>query len=155
MASISFFFRIDLQSKVPIVQLIDFGTAIDMRLFFENTTFKKVVYTDGFTCIEMLEGKPWTYQTDLFGLAASAHVMLFGKYMEVEKDILKWNIKSRMPRYIKKTLWENFFTTLLNIRNCNEMPNLQSLRAQFLEEIYNNEKYTRDKILEFNKILNR
>ena len=151
----SFYCSIDLKNNEPFIQLIDFGVAIDMKLFAPNTTFKKVVKTEGFICTEMLDQKPWTYQTDLFGIAGCAHVMLFGKYMEVEKDYLRWNIKAKMPRYFKKSLWENFFSTLLNVQSCNEMPNLQTLRSQFLEEIYNNEKFTNAKIAEFNHILQK
>jgi checkpoint serine/threonine-protein kinase len=124
-----------------------------MKLFKPDTTFKQVSKTDGFTCTEMLEKKPWTFQTDLFGVAGSTHVMLFGKYMEVEKKILGWNIKTRLPRYFNRSVWENFFNTLLNIRDCREMPNLQALRYSLDETIAAKEKYVREKVVEFNSCL--
>uniref|UniRef100_A0A182QID7 Mitotic checkpoint serine/threonine-protein kinase BUB1 n=1 Tax=Anopheles farauti TaxID=69004 RepID=A0A182QID7_9DIPT len=144
---------IQLNSKEPCIQLIDFGVSIDMKLFPEDTKFKKVITTDGFMCIEMLENKHWTYQPDLYGVAATSHVMLFGKYMQVQKNIVNYGIKTPMPRYFKKGVWENYFTTLLNIRDCEHLPNLQQLRTAFLEEITLHEKYIQSKIYEFNQLL--
>ncbi|XP_058168912.1 uncharacterized protein LOC131284074 [Anopheles ziemanni] len=145
---------IDLNAKQPCVQLIDFGESIDMQLFEKDVKFKRVITTDGFTCVEMREGRPWTYQPDLFGVAATSHVMLFGKYMQVQKNIVSWGIKTTMPRYFKKTVWENYFTTLLNIRDCDHLPNLQNLRTAFLQEIALHEKYIRSKVADFNQALN-
>jgi checkpoint serine/threonine-protein kinase len=136
--------------KVPSIQLIDFGSAVDMDWYDKDEKFTYVVTTENFTCCEMLEGKPWTYQSDLFGIAGTVHVMLFGRYMEVVKNLLTWNIKTRLPRYFNKPLWEQFFNTLLNIPNCDMMPNLQQLKDQFEEEIHYKEKYVCDKIAEFN-----
>ncbi|XP_021708404.1 uncharacterized protein LOC5575051 [Aedes aegypti] len=144
---------VDLDSAIPCVQLIDFGVSIDLKLFPKDTTFRKVVTTECFTCIEMLERRPWTYQPDLYGVAGTTHVMLFGTYMEVQKDIVNWNIKARMPRYFRKTVWDNYFSSMLNIRDCNEMPNLQALRGRLLAEIEENRKYIRDKVSEFNQAI--
>ena len=58
------------------VKLIDFGRCIDMTLFREGTDFMAKVKTEGFQCKEMVEGKPWTYQIDLFGVMATIHVLL-------------------------------------------------------------------------------
>lgn len=149
-----FFLRIEFGTVVPAIQLIDFGCAIDMDWYHSNDKFTRVVETVNFTCCEMMEGKPWTYQTDLFGLAGTSHVMLFGKYMEVEKRLLSWSIKSKFPRYFNKTLWGHFFNVLLNVPSCDAMPNLQDLKDQFQEEIHFKEKYIVDKISEFNTVLN-
>lgn len=139
--------------KTPALQLIDFGSAIDMDWYQNKETFTKLVNTENFVCCEMLEKKPWTYQTDLFGIAGTSHVMLFGKYMEVDKKLLTWNIKARFARYFNKTLWESYFSALLNVPDCFTMPNLQALKDQFEEFIQSREKFVCDKIHEFNKIL--
>ncbi|XP_049288902.1 uncharacterized protein LOC125766875 [Anopheles funestus] len=144
---------IELGSKTPCIQLIDFGVSIDMKRFPEDVQFKKIIKTENFTCIEMLENKPWTYQPDLYGVAATSHVMLFGKYMQVHKNFASWGIKTSMPRYFKKVVWENYFTTMLNIRDCDHLPNLQKLRTSFLEEITLHEKYIKTKVSEFNHVL--
>lgn len=139
--------------KVPALQLIDFGSAIDMESFDKDDEFTYVIKTDNFTCCEMLEKKPWTYQTDLFGLCGTVHVILFGKYMEVEKKLNNWQIKTRFPRYFQKYLWDIFFNTLLNVPDCKSMPNLQNIKQQLDEEIAFRQKYIFDKVKEFNNAL--
>lgn len=142
--------RLEFGNKVPALQLIDFGCAIDLDWYGEDDAFTYVVETENFTCCEMLESKPWKFQTDLFGIAGTIFVMLFGKYMEVEKRLNEWKITTRFPRYFNKILWEQFFDTLLNVPSCTAMPNLQELRSTIEEEIYSREKFVRDKINEFN-----
>lgn len=139
--------------KVPALQLIDFGSAIDMDSFDKDDEFTQVVKTENFTCCEMLENKPWTYQTDLFGVCGTVHVILFGKYMEVEKKMGNWQIKTRFPRYFQKDIWDIFFNTLLNVPDCKTMPNLQNLKQQLDEEIEYRQKYILDKVTEFNNAL--
>lgn len=46
----------------------------------------------------MQEGRPWSYQTDLFCVAGTIHVMLFGEYMQVNKKFGVWEIKQKFPR---------------------------------------------------------
>ncbi|CRK98523.1 CLUMA_CG011876, isoform A [Clunio marinus] len=146
--------KIEFGTKVPFIQLIDFGSAIDMDWYKDDVTFNYVVKTENFTCCEMLDNKPWTYQTDLFGIAGTAHVMLFGKYMEVEKKGIMWSIKSKFPRYfVSKFLWEQLFGMLLNVSSCKSMPNLQELKDQFEAEIHSKEKFVSNKVCEFNSIL--
>lgn len=46
----------------------------------------------------MLEGREWSYQTDLFCVAGTIHVMLFGEYMQLNKNGKTWEIKNKLPR---------------------------------------------------------
>lgn len=98
------------------LKLIDFGRSIDMQLLPEGSTFTEVVTTEGFTCCEMREGKPWTYETDYYGVAAIAYCFLFGSYMDVKKNSNgKWELKQgTMKRYWRRDMWQSFFSTLLN-----------------------------------------
>ncbi|XP_045518806.1 mitotic checkpoint serine/threonine-protein kinase BUB1 beta-like isoform X1 [Pieris brassicae] len=123
--------------RTPSLQLIDFGCAIDMSLFPEETTFREVIATEGFTCTEMREGKPWTYQTDLYCLAGTIHVILMGSYMKVANRLGQWNIDKKLPRYMKVSLWDKIFTTLLNVPDCNNLPDLMDLKENILNEIDN------------------
>lgn len=151
---INFSHRIELGSHVvPALQLIDFGNAIDLDVYSKNDQFTYVVKTENFTCCEMRENKPWTYQADLFGLAGTAHVMLFGKYMEVEKKLGRWDITSRYPRYFCKDTWMIFFKTLLNIPDSSSLPNLQELKGMLLGVISDRGNSVADKVAEFNNML--
>lgn len=116
--------------RTPSLQLIDLGCAIDMSLFPEGTTFKELIATEGFTCTEMREGKPWTYQTDLYCLAGTIHVILMGSYMKVANRLGQWNIDKKLPRYMKVSLWDKIFTTLLNVPDCKNLPDLMDLKNE-------------------------
>ncbi|CAH2105562.1 unnamed protein product [Euphydryas editha] len=116
--------------RTPSLQLIDLGCAIDMSLFPEGTTFRELIATEGFTCTEMREGKPWTYQTDLYCLAGTIHVILMGSYMKVANRLGQWNIDKKLPRYMKNGLWDKIFTTLLNVPDCNNIPDLLDLKNE-------------------------
>ncbi|XP_055545752.1 putative RNA exonuclease pqe-1 [Wyeomyia smithii] len=124
------------ESDIPTLRLIDFGCAIDMNFFEKNRQFKKVIQTDGFTCIEMQEGRPWSFQTDLFCVAGTIHVMLFGEYMQLTKKF-DWEIKQKLPRYLKKHVWSEVFQKLLNIKDINHMPKLSALKELIDGEAFN------------------
>ncbi|XP_044268700.1 mitotic checkpoint serine/threonine-protein kinase BUB1 beta-like isoform X2 [Tribolium madens] len=97
-----------------VLQLIDFGCSIDMSLFPPNASFTRKVTTENFICCEMLDDRPWNYHTDLFCIAATAHVLLFDKYIQMRKNDGHWSISNRLPRYARLDLWNMFFSTLLN-----------------------------------------
>uniref|UniRef100_A0A1A9WJR9 BUB1 N-terminal domain-containing protein n=1 Tax=Glossina brevipalpis TaxID=37001 RepID=A0A1A9WJR9_9MUSC len=136
------------------LQLIDFGVSIDMKLFKASQTFSYVHTDVAFNCVEMRERQPWTYQLDLYGLAGVIHALLFGKYMDIEKNSNGvWMHKTHMPRYLNKTLWDTIFKTLLNVRCYNSMPNLHELRALLKKEIESQENHVSKMINEFNRAL--
>lgn len=99
------------------LQLIDFGCSIDMSLFPPGTTFTCSITTENFICCEIRDGRPWSYHTDLFCVAATAHVLLFDKYIVMNKKNGMWSITNRLPRYARIDLWNMFFSTLLNQQN--------------------------------------
>jgi checkpoint serine/threonine-protein kinase len=139
--------------KVPALKLTDFGSAIDMECFEKGTEFSSVVATENFICCEMRDKRNWTFQTDLFGVCGTVFVIVFGKYMEVEKKLGRWQITTKYPRYFQKCIWERFFNELLNIYDCNCMPNLQMLKQEFDVEVLEREKYINEKICIFNQAL--
>ncbi|XP_073828095.1 bub1-related kinase [Musca autumnalis] len=148
--------KIQYPSKQRSLQLIDFGVSIDMKRFKKGQTFSFIHNDNSFKCIEMREQRPWTYQLDLFGLAGVLHVLLFGKYMDVEKKTNGiWMHKTHVPRYFNRNLWDAIFKALLNIRDCNSMPNLQNLRAMLKEEIEEKEKYVVKMVNDFNRALDQ
>ncbi|XP_010165139.1 mitotic checkpoint serine/threonine-protein kinase BUB1, partial [Antrostomus carolinensis] len=110
--------------------LIDLGQSIDMKLFPEGTAFTAKCETSGFQCIEMLTQKPWNYQTDYFGIAATVYCMLFGTYMQVKNDNGIWKPEGAFRRLANADLWKEFFESMLNIPNCHSLPSLGVLRKR-------------------------
>ncbi|MPC18470.1 Mitotic checkpoint serine/threonine-protein kinase BUB1 [Portunus trituberculatus] len=65
------------------------------------------VTTEKFTCCEMKDGQPWTYQTDYYGAAAIAHLFLFGTYMDLKKTASgKWSITGVFKRQVKSFVYD-------------------------------------------------
>ncbi|XP_010003306.1 PREDICTED: mitotic checkpoint serine/threonine-protein kinase BUB1 [Chaetura pelagica] len=110
--------------------LIDLGQSIDMKLFPEGTAFTAKCETSGFQCIEMLTQKPWNYQTDYFGIAATIYCMLFGTYMQVKNENGIWKPEGAFRRLANADLWKEFFESMLNIPGCHSLPSLGALRKK-------------------------
>lgn len=110
--------------------LIDLGQSIDMSLFPEGTAFTAKCMTSGFQCVEMLSGRPWTYQTDYFGIAGTVYCMLFGTYMQVKQEGGVWKTNGVFKRNVHADLWQDFFHTLLNVSDCSAPPCLSVLRQR-------------------------
>jgi checkpoint serine/threonine-protein kinase len=96
------------------VKLIDFGGAIDTSLFpaGEKQTFVADWKTDERDCMEMREGKTWSYQTDYWGLASVAYCLLFGKYIQTEQveegGAKRYRIATPLKRVSEVWTWLHF-----------------------------------------------
>ncbi|KAI5929388.1 Mitotic checkpoint serine/threonine-protein kinase BUB1 [Manis javanica] len=115
--------------------LIDLGQSIDMKLFPKGTTFTAKCETSGFQCTEMLSNKPWNYQIDYFGVAATVYCMLFGTYMKVKNEGGVWKPEGLYRRLPHLDTWNEFFHVMLNIPDCHHLPSLDLLR-QKLKKIF-------------------
>ncbi|KJA14717.1 hypothetical protein HYPSUDRAFT_208497 [Hypholoma sublateritium FD-334 SS-4] len=115
------------------LKVIDFGRTIDMRLFPPGQQFVADWATDDRDCFEVRESRPWTYQTDYFGLAGVVYCMLFAKYIEAssvarytdEDGVQRYKIATPLKRYWQTGLWQRLFDVLLNpcmIRPGGELP---------------------------------
>lgn len=116
--------------------LIDFGRAIDLTMYPEEAAFIGDAGAEAFRCIEMMQGKPWTYQADCYAIASTIHCLLYGSYMDVELTPgTTHTYRQRQPlrRYWKTELWEVVFDRLLNQPTESTPPPLGSLRS-LLEE---------------------
>lgn len=110
-------FLVMLISDQVTLQLIDFGCSIDMTLFPDGAQFTRPITTENFICCEMRDGRPWSYHTDMFCVAASAHALLFDKYIELQNRNNVWSLRERFARYLKVDLWNKFFYATLNQLN--------------------------------------
>jgi checkpoint serine/threonine-protein kinase len=118
--------------------LIDFGRAIDLTMYPEEAAFVGDAGAEAFRCIEMMNGKPWTYQADCYAIASTIHCLLYGSYMDVELTPGTTNTyRQRQPlrRYWKTELWEVVFDRLLNQPTESTPPPLGSLRAMLEERM--------------------
>ncbi|KAF7231396.1 mitotic checkpoint serine/threonine-protein kinase BUB1 isoform X1 [Nothobranchius furzeri] len=118
--------------------LIDLGQSIDLQMFPDGTAFTATCLTSGFQCTEMLSGKPWSYQTDYFGIAGTVFCLLFGTYMQVSNQDGVWRTNANFRRNPHAELWLEFFHTLLNIPDCRSLPSLRMLRGKLTDVLQKN-----------------
>jgi checkpoint serine/threonine-protein kinase len=96
------------------IRLIDFGRTISTRIFPQGQQFIGDWPTDARDCIELQENRPWTYQTDYFGLAGIFYCMLYGKYLETKIVDGRVHIAQPLKRYWQVDIWSRVFDVLLN-----------------------------------------
>ncbi|OJA12422.1 hypothetical protein AZE42_03383 [Rhizopogon vesiculosus] len=114
------------------VKVIDFGRALDTSLFPHDQQFIGDWPTDARDCFELREKRPWTYQTDYFGLAGIVYCMLFGKYIETSSVTPNspYKITTPFKRYWQNDLWTRLFDLLLNpclVRQDGKLPLCEEL----------------------------
>ncbi|KAH8118050.1 hypothetical protein DFH11DRAFT_874089 [Phellopilus nigrolimitatus] len=103
------------------VKMIDFGRTIDTRMYPAGQHFIADWKTDVGDCLEMRENRPWTYETDYYGLAGIVYCMLFGKYFDAATVVpvpsaepTRYKIAPQFKRYWQAELWARLFDVLLN-----------------------------------------
>lgn len=105
------------------ISLIDLGRGIDMRAFRPDAQFIADWKTTEADCAEMREMRPWTFQVDYHGLAATIHSLLFGKYIETVAErgaalgagaTKTYRLRESFKRYWQTELWAELFDLLLN-----------------------------------------
>ncbi|CAG8448928.1 10011_t:CDS:2 [Ambispora leptoticha] len=117
------------------VKIIDFGRAIDLTLFSEETKFICDWETSEQDCYEMRVGKPWKWHADYYGLAGIIYCMLHHKFMQttcVDESITRKRYMPLLPfkRYWQD-LWRRMFDMLLNpsyVRSDSQLPITNELR---------------------------
>ncbi|KAF6754467.1 other/BUB protein kinase [Ephemerocybe angulata] len=125
------------------LKVIDFGRTIDTRLFPAGQEFIAEWDVDERDCFEIQEGRPWTYQTDYYGLAGIVYCMLFGKYMSISAIVEasaaatsggrpRYKIGTPFKRYWQADIWNKLFDILLNprmVRPDGQLPLCEELGA--------------------------
>jgi len=115
------------------LKLIDYGRAINTRVFPPSQEFIAEWETDEFDCLEMRTGKPWTFQPDYHGILGIAHCLLFGSFM-TEKDSLKPAFK----RYHQVDLWNSLFDVCLSPQQIPNSLHLRSVRLSMEDWLQQN-----------------
>jgi checkpoint serine/threonine-protein kinase len=117
-----------------------------MTFFRPGTNFMAKVKTEGFQCQEMIEGRPWTYQIDMFGVMACIYIIAKGEYPKWKKDTVGRAIfpplnvgMGALRSYVHRDIWNQVGKTLVGIADCDSIPSLKPLinkmRKTFLSSL--------------------
>ena len=143
------------------LRFIDLGRAVDLEALPPGTPLVGDARTSAFRCREMLEGAPWRYQGDAYGVAVTAHCLLFGDYMKEPvwseaggPDARPGYVpRTAIKRYWAKPLWEAFFWHMLNFPAWDAAPPLAQLRAAFEAHLAANGRALRTAVLQCDIVL--
>ena len=136
--------------------LIDFGKGIDMSMFPKNHKFTSEEAASNFKCVQMIEKKPWSYELDIFCIAATVHVLMFGKYMtNLTKDRFTglYKLYETPKRSFNRELWNSFYQTMINSAYKTAM--LPTMRDMFMDYLYKqyDDNEIRDGFYNLNKLI--
>jgi len=102
--------------------LVDFGRAVDLetaKLAGSTAGETKIVGEASpreMMCVAMRNKMPWSYDIDTFGVCAAAHVLLFGRHIDIARNGSgRWMPKEQFKKYMKKDIWAEVFDSLLNL----------------------------------------
>lgn len=149
-------FRLSYGNTDLVIKLIDYGRSIDLNFFPPNQTFTTTLNIKNFVCTEMLEGRPWKHQVDLFCLASTIYAIVCGKYMNIKKQDSKlrpYVLTEELASYLDVELWENVIYSMINVRDHSSLPDLQKLRLTIRESIVDKDNILQDRIAKFNAVL--
>jgi checkpoint serine/threonine-protein kinase len=103
--------------------LIDFNRSIDLRLLPVDAEFEAKTRRS-LQCCEMRADKPWTFQVDYYGVAASIYSLIFKNYMKTSMYNGRNKFFGSIPRQFD-SLFGKLFDSFLNIPSCRELPRLE------------------------------
>ncbi|XP_059486788.1 uncharacterized protein LOC132203206 isoform X2 [Neocloeon triangulifer] len=112
------------------LQIIDFGRSIDLSLLPSDVQFSPTLKGDA-RCVAMRQQRPWGVDLDLYSAAATAHAVLFGKYLTLIDVKSVWKPTCKPKRFWQlASVYEKMFEILINAKG----DDLQVIQA-FLEPI--------------------
>lgn len=120
--------------------LVDFGRGIDTHLFPRGQQYLATWDPDPEQdCWQIVHNKPWSYETDYHGIAAVAHVLLFGPRLVVRQKPEGFEpVPTSTRRQPRHPVWHKIFRKMLNPGPPSEMiSTMSSLRHEmetFLED---------------------
>ncbi|XP_018414760.1 PREDICTED: mitotic checkpoint serine/threonine-protein kinase BUB1 beta [Nanorana parkeri] len=91
----------------------DFSHCMDMRLC-PTLTSRSLPIAQTEYGKQVLAGRTSPYQVDLLGIANVVHLMIFSECLQVHQEDSVWKITKDIPGLWRGTLWNAFFSKILN-----------------------------------------
>jgi len=87
-------------------------------------------------CPQMANNQKWRYQVDLYAMAMSLHLIIFGDYAKIKFQNGCAPTQFTFPRYFDKQEWKQLFERLMNHDGLGDQNNLLRQAADFLANEY-------------------
>ncbi|KAM4013950.1 mitotic checkpoint serine/threonine-protein kinase BUB1 beta isoform 2-T4 [Anomaloglossus baeobatrachus] len=123
------------------LKMIDFSHSMDVRLYPALTARAfPIAQTEHGQQILRPQSSP--YQVDLLGIANVVHLMIFKAPLQLQQIDSSWKITRQVPRWWNQSLWDTFFSKILNSSHGATASVLQELKdqtAQLIGSAFENE----------------
>ena len=134
----------------PNVKLIDFGRSLDLTLYPDRAATFLHTFVSADKCPEMIEGRPWSYQLDYFGLAVSIYTMLMGAHCKIAQVDGQWRVPALKRGH--NAVWKDLTTALLNAAGPLDLASYRHLLAAQLVSSIKQREFT-DRLRELDRYL--
>ncbi|XP_056400973.1 mitotic checkpoint serine/threonine-protein kinase BUB1 beta [Hyla sarda] len=126
------------------LKLIDFSHSVDMRLC-PTLTAKAFPVAQTKHGQQILSPQASPYQVDILGIADVVHLMIFKKPLHIQQEDSLWKITKEIPRFCNGSLWNTFFSKILNTTHESSAEVLKELKdkmAEFFDSCFQDEVCT-------------
>ncbi|XP_040267520.1 mitotic checkpoint serine/threonine-protein kinase BUB1 beta isoform X2 [Bufo bufo] len=113
-------------------KLIDFSHSMDMRRC-PTLTAQAFPIAPTEHGQQILSPQASPYQVDLLGIASMVHLMIFKKPLQIQQNDSSWNITKEVPGLWNKSLWNTFFSKILNSSQGSTAEVLKELKDKMAE----------------------
>ncbi|XP_071971385.1 mitotic checkpoint serine/threonine-protein kinase BUB1 beta isoform X2 [Engystomops pustulosus] len=110
-------------------KLLDFSHSMDLRLC-PTVTARAFPIAQTEYGQQMITAQTSPYQVDLLGIANLVHLMIFKKPLQVQQNDCTWEIVQEVPTLWNGSLWNTFFSEILNSSHGSPVEVLKGLKEK-------------------------
>ncbi|KAL7992467.1 hypothetical protein Chor_016723 [Crotalus horridus] len=113
-----------------ILKIVDFSHSLDLQLEPTVNSLKSFPITHTQIGQQIFNENTPVHQVDMLGIANTAHLILFGEYLQVHWEEDRWKTSRDLSQFTVGDLWNTFFDKILNPNGKSTVPLLQDLREE-------------------------
>uniref|UniRef100_A0A8C5S0X3 BUB1 mitotic checkpoint serine/threonine kinase B n=1 Tax=Laticauda laticaudata TaxID=8630 RepID=A0A8C5S0X3_LATLA len=120
----------DMGETNKILKIVDFSHSLDLRRQPTENSLKNFPITQTQIGQQLFNENTPVHQVDMLGIANTAHLILFGEYLQVHWEEDRWKTNRDLSQSTNSDLWNTFFNKILNSNGKSTALLLQDLREE-------------------------
>ncbi|XP_070787436.1 mitotic checkpoint serine/threonine-protein kinase BUB1 beta [Pituophis catenifer annectens] len=113
-----------------ILKIVDFSHSLDLKRQPTENSLKSFPITRTQIGQQIFNENTLVHQVDMLGIANTAHLILFGEYLQVHWEEDRWKTNKDLSQSTDGDLWNTFFDKILNANGKSTVLLLQDLREE-------------------------
>ncbi|KAM3850905.1 mitotic checkpoint serine/threonine-protein kinase BUB1 beta [Vipera latastei] len=119
-----------MEKSDKILKIVDFSHSLDLQREPTVNSLKSFPIIHTQTGQQIFNENTPVHQVDTLGIANTAHLILFGEYLQVHWEEDRWKTSRDLSQFAHGDLWNTFFDKILNPNGKSTVPLLQDLREE-------------------------